>query len=307
MDEFDAMLGIPPRQCCRCGESKSASPEYWYYAKGRPAGACKECRKAMAREDYAADPGKWNARALRYRTDNPDAYQASARRTWEKNRDEINEKQRQNYADNREDRAAQERARRAANPEHFRRLDRERRLRNRDEILARERVRRSDPEIRKKLAAQMRADRAADPDRFRAYDAKRYATPKGNLDRRVSASIAQALRKRGLIKTLEKVKLTGWTIDELLAHLTPLFDPGMSFENYGDWEIDHIIPLSLVEYTSEDDPRFKAVWALSNLAPLWASDNSSKHNRLDWVLPDSYENPLLRQMYENPDHELLAA
>lgn len=31
-----------------------------------------------------------------------------------------------------------------------------------------------------------------------------------------------------------------------------------------------------------DDPEFRECWALSNLQPLWAKDNMSKHARTDW-------------------------
>lgn len=81
----------------------------------------------------------------------------------------------------------------------------------------------------------------------------------------------------------------------------------MSLANYGEWHIDHVIPQSVVSYSGPEDPRFQALWALSNLAPLWASDNLKKHARLDWQLPDTYVNPKLRAMYDNRNLELLAA
>jgi hypothetical protein len=46
----------------------------------------------------------------------------------------------------------------------------------------------------------------------------------------------------------------------------------MSFDNYGQWHIDHIIPLATAK-TEQD------VYTLShytNLQPLWAKDNISK-------------------------------
>lgn len=85
-----------------------------------------------------------------------------------------------------------------------------------------------------------------------------------------------------------------------MCHLEVLLEHGMSFANYGQWHIDHVIPLSIFSFCDEDDPAFKAAWSLDNLAPLWASDNISKKDRLDWQLPDTYVNPLLRAMYERP-------
>ena len=42
------------------------------------------------------------------------------------------------------------------------------------------------------------------------------------------------------------------------------------------WHIDHIIPQSLLPYSSMEDDNFKKCWALSNLRPL-----SAKQNLLD--------------------------
>lgn len=99
--------------------------------------------------------------------------------------------------------------------------------------------------------------------------------------------------------------IVDWSMQGLHDHLESLFEPGMSFDNYGEWHIDHIIPITLVEFDSPNDPRFRAAWALNNLAPLWASDNCSKSASLDWQLPDTYTNPLLRAMYDNRDLSLV--
>lgn len=53
----------------------------------------------------------------------------------------------------------------------------------------------------------------------------------------------------------------------------------MSWENYGEWHIDHVTPLSWFQYKSVTDEGFSAAWALNNLQPLWAEDNLSKNNR----------------------------
>lgn len=57
------------------------------------------------------------------------------------------------------------------------------------------------------------------------------------------------------------------------------FDENMSWNNYGKWHIDHIIPISWWEYNSKNDREFKQCWGLANLQPLWAKDNFIKGNR----------------------------
>ena len=65
-----------------------------------------------------------------------------------------------------------------------------------------------------------------------------------------------------------------------MKHLEGLFQPRMSWNNYGKkgWEVDHIIPLSRFDYSFPDDSQFKECWSLKNLQPLWAADNLRKFN-----------------------------
>lgn len=75
-----------------------------------------------------------------------------------------------------------------------------------------------------------------------------------------------------------------YTLEELMAHLERQFLPGMTWENKGEWHIDHIIPRSSFEYESPDDPEFKQAWALTNLRPLWAIDNIRKNAAREFLL-----------------------
>lgn len=82
----------------------------------------------------------------------------------------------------------------------------------------------------------------------------------------------------------------GFTLEQLRANLESKFKEGMTWGNYGQWHVDHIIP---VMYKNEDgsyywdqpklgDPNsdtFKLVWSLDNLQPLWESENCSKQNK----------------------------
>lgn len=60
-------------------------------------------------------------------------------------------------------------------------------------------------------------------------------------------------------------KLLGYSATELKAHLETLWTVGMSWENYGEWHIDHIRPIH--SFASGTPPHI--VNALSNLQPLW--------------------------------------
>lgn len=76
--------------------------------------------------------------------------------------------------------------------------------------------------------------------------------------------------------------LVGYGFDELAHHLEQDFRDGMSWENYGEWHIDHIIPISKFSFSSFEDEGFKKAWALNNLQPLWADENYKKGRRWRW-------------------------
>lgn len=106
---------------------------------------------------------------------------------------------------------------------------------------------------------------------------RRRATAKGRLESNVSRALVRALRE---VKNGEpSFKLLGFTVEELMRHLERQFQDGMSWENYGDWHVDHIIPLASHDYRTPHDEGFKAAWALSNLRPLWARENVRKGAR----------------------------
>lgn len=75
--------------------------------------------------------------------------------------------------------------------------------------------------------------------------------------------------------------LVGYSVDELMMHLEKRFEPGMSWDNYGEWHMDHRIPKTAFNYETVDDIDFKRCWALENLRPMWAKENMRKGAKLD--------------------------
>lgn len=111
----------------------------------------------------------------------------------------------------------------------------------------------------------------------RRYSRKRYAN---DVKYRIRLSFASRMNKalKGLKAGRKWCDLVGYDVEELRAHLEVQFQPGMSWDNYGEWHIDHIKPVSQFTYTTTDDPEFKECWSLDNLQPLWATDNLKKSN-----------------------------
>ena len=90
----------------------------------------------------------------------------------------------------------------------------------------------------------------------------------GNLRIRIN----KFLSSTNFNKTSKIKELLGTTPLELKKHLENQFIDGMSWENYGEWHIDHIVPLASSK-TIED---VNKLCHYKNLQPLWAFENLSK-------------------------------
>ena len=78
-------------------------------------------------------------------------------------------------------------------------------------------------------------------------------------------------------KSQKTVNLLGCSIQDVRKHLENLFQPGMSWSNYGQWEIDHIKPCSSFDLT--DNQQQKSCFNYTNLQPLWKTDNLKKSDK----------------------------
>lgn len=103
--------------------------------------------------------------------------------------------------------------------------------------------------------------------------------PMRRLNNRVRSNIHNHLKRRGMSKGGKTFTLLGYTGRDLYNHLESKFTDGMSWDNMGEWHIDHIRPVSSFNFTSTECDEFKRCWALENLQPLWAIDNLRKSNK----------------------------
>ncbi len=101
--------------------------------------------------------------------------------------------------------------------------------------------------------------------------------PNGYWNGIIRSRVQKALREN---KELSSKEYLQCDIDTLKSHLESQFVEGMTWDNYGEWQIDHIIP---VKYKKNGKiPSLKTVIRrlhYKNLQPLWAKDNISKGNR----------------------------
>ena len=116
----------------------------------------------------------------------------------------------------------------------------------------------------------------------REYSKKRTAKdPQFKLTNNIRASVRYCLKLKGVIKEWNTFsEYLKFSIEELMQHLEKQFLDGMTWENYGEWHVDHIYPASLFNYKTHEDLDFKKCWDIENLRPLWKQENWDKHDKL---------------------------
>jgi hypothetical protein len=135
---------------------------------------------------------------------------------------------------------------------------------------------------RKKQLAKRRAWEKANPEKHTA-EKLRWQKRRGERDptwrmmRNISRHIAGVLNggKRGR----RTMALLGYTKSELRVHVEALFRPGMSWDNYGEWHLDHRRPKASFDFKQPN--ALQDCWSLSNLQPLWKLENHQKSDR--WI------------------------
>jgi hypothetical protein len=115
----------------------------------------------------------------------------------------------------------------------------------------------------------------------RQYIAKRRRTDiKFNLNSKVSRAIFHALKSNKNSRHWET--LVGYTLQDLLNHLQKTIPQGYTWQDYiqGKLHIDHIIPISVFNFTKPEHLDFKRCWDLNNLRLLPKEENLRKSNKL---------------------------
>ena len=131
---------------------------------------------------------------------------------------------------------------------------------------------------KEEIKAKRSTTKDADNKRQRDYSRNRCKTDplykfKKNIRRSTSEAFSIGKKSK---KTLE---LLGCSLDEAFAYIQALFQPGMTWDNYGsEWHIDHIVPLA----SADSIEKAEKLCHYKNLQPLWALENILKSDKMDW-------------------------
>lgn len=262
---------------------------------------CRAKKAAYGKRYYAANRERILAKCKKYRDRTKAAKKARDKAYYEANKDKwVARSRRQDVRDARANRYREL----ASDPK---RLEKKRQL---DRIYSKQ-YRERHPDRRKQIQKKYRTNNpdacrasaqkciAKDPEKYRKAAAQKsrkhraafvqkngacYSTLRRKRDAQFAMALALrsrvgvALSRQNAQKSNRTLKLVGCTTSELMAYLESKFSPGMSWENRGEWHIDHIVPLAAFDL-SDIDQQHKA-FHFTNLQPLWATDNLRKSSKV---------------------------
>lgn len=135
------------------------------------------------------------------------------------------------------------------------------------------------PALRAQLNAKKAASRLRNLEtsrqRSREQAKRRRSVAKGRIDHRIGQWFRQSMRRTP--RKFSKWEATlGYTVNVAREHIERQFLSGMAWDNHGEWQIDHIVPLHMFRYSSALDPEVRRAWALTNLRPVWKHTNMQK-------------------------------
>lgn len=90
----------------------------------------------------------------------------------------------------------------------------------------------------------------------------------------IDTIIKQDIKVQSKNKTLQS--FLGYNLKKLKTHLEKHFETGMNWNNYGQWQIEHIIPKSTFGKTNK---AIKKCFSLNNLKPVWKKNITKKENQ----------------------------
>lgn len=115
----------------------------------------------------------------------------------------------------------------------------------------------------------------------RNYERTRKANdPLYKLVANFRTAIYTVLKENNMNKYGHYFDILQYSPEQLADHLEKQFSDGMSWENYGEWHVDHIKPITAFNFQEIGDSEFMKCWSLENLQPMWADENIRKSNKI---------------------------
>ena len=93
-------------------------------------------------------------------------------------------------------------------------------------------------------------------------------------------AIYQVLKESNVEKNKHYFDILQYSPEELISHLESQFTDTMNWDNYGEWHVDHKLPITSFNIQEMGDEEFMKCWSLNNLQPMWGKENIVKGNKI---------------------------
>ena len=93
-------------------------------------------------------------------------------------------------------------------------------------------------------------------------------------------AIWTVLKENNMDKYGHYFDILRYSPEELVVHLENQFTEGMEWNNYGEWHVDHRLPITSFKFQEVGDNEFMRCWELNNLQPMWGDENIIKSNKV---------------------------
>lgn len=138
----------------------------------------------------------------------------------------------------------------------------------------------SDEDFRKVLRERTRINTKSYRDRNKEELSQKIKDKKKNdplfrLSDSIRTLIWISINKMGYKKNSKTSNILGCSFEEFKSYIESQFNDNMTWENYGEWHLDHKTPVSW----AETEEQVYELNRYTNFQPLWEFDNLSKGNR----------------------------
>jgi hypothetical protein len=211
---------------------------------------CKACEKERKKQYTEKNRDIINEKARNWRKENPEKYKESIKKYLDKNPHMTSKERTKKYRENEEWR------------EKFRKSSKEHYKKNK-EILNKK-----SKEYREKNKEKIR-------ELSRDWENKKN---KEDGFFRMKKRIRERIRDymKGESNGFKTREIIGLDYNKFKEYISSKFSEGMSWENYGKWHLDHIIPLC----SAKNKEEILLLNHYTNLQPLWAEDNLKKGRKI---------------------------
>jgi hypothetical protein len=211
---------------------------------------CRDCEKLRAKEYRKKNRDKANESAKKWRQNNPKKYEETVRKYLEKNPNMTSKERNKVYR---------------LSDEYREKLSIKRKERYKNNLV-------EEREKRKEYYHQNKEKSRRNSDKWKKNKMKEdgFFRMKKNLRDRIRGYLIKENKSK---RTMD---IVGLDKTQFKSYIQDKFTEGMSWNNYGEWHLDHIIPLC----SAKDENEALLLNNYTNLQPLWAEDNLRKNRKL---------------------------